>query len=58
MDLGFIGSIQVILMQENGIMDRAMGLAFKHALMAVVMWASSSMAPSTALVVTILGEVS
>lgn len=57
MDLGFIGSIQVILMQENGIMDRAMGLGFKLALMAVVMWASLSMAPSTALVVTILGEV-
>lgn len=56
MDLGFIDSTQGIPMQGNGIMDRAMGLEYKPALMAVVMWASSSVAPSTALAVTILGE--
>ena len=56
MDLGFIGSTQAILMQGNGLRDRAMGLGFKPALMVAAMWGSSSMAPSMALAVTILGE--
>lgn len=56
MGLGFIGSIQVILMLENGVMGRVMGLEFKLALMLAAMLVSSSVGSSMALVATTSGE--
>lgn len=56
MGLGFIGSIQVILMLENGVMGRVMGLEFKLALMLAAMLVCSSVGSSMALVATTSGD--
>lgn len=56
MGLGFIGSIQVILMPENGVMGRVMGLEFKLALMLAAMLVCSSVGSSMALVATTSGD--
>lgn len=55
MDLEFIGFIQAIVMQGNGLMDKVTELEFKLVLMLVVILANSSMVLNMDLVVTISG---
>ena len=56
MVMGFIGSIQGIVMQGSGIMGRATVLECRLALMGVVMLGNLSVGLSMGLVATILGE--
>lgn len=55
MDMVFIGFTLVILILENGVMDRVMVLVFRHVLMVAVTLENSNSVSNMALAVTILG---